>query len=372
MDRGIKCTREGNLAKLELSDGGEAVARLTIVDSEMRLLKTWLRMGGLASVRTNPAHRGKGYGRRLLLGTLDYMREEGYLVSTLFGIPDFYSNFGYATVLPRKSVVSVRTGAAEMLPGALGVREAGPADAAALLDIYHEANAERNGPLKRSKSSFSQWPDKADDWFQEPRRILVAEENGVPVAYVVGEQRWRAESKWGVRPHEIAVARAGAARAASSLIRALAQEAAQQRCEWLKFEMLPDSPLVAVLRQVGFSHEIEYSHDQGGMGRIIDLAGLAEALTETLATRNLALNESLRLGKLSFVCEDEQAEVVLGVGRTVAIALPQHALLQLLMGYRGIHELRLEHPTCVEQQDVAPVDALLPQGYPYMWNNDHF
>ena len=33
------------------------------------------------------------------------------------------------------------------------------------------------------------------------------------------------------------------------------------------------------------------------------------------------------------------------------------------MGYRGIHELRLEHPTCVEQQDVAPVDALLPQGY---------
>ena len=372
MDRGIKCTREGNLAKLELSEGGEAVARLTIVDREMRLVQTWLRMGGLASVRTNPAHRGKGYGRRLLLGTLDYMREEGYLVSTLFGIPDFYSNFGYATVLPRKSVVSVRTGAAELLPGAVAVREAEPADLTALLDIYHEANVERNGPLKRSKSSFSRWPDKADDWFQEPRRILVAEENGVPVAYVVGEQRWQAESKWGVQPHEIAVACAGAARAASSLIRALAQEAAQQRCEWLKFEMLPDSPLVAVLRQVGFSHEIEYSHDQGGMGRIIDLTGLAEALTETLATRNLALNESLRLGKLRFLCEDEQAEVVLGVGRTVAIALPQHALLQLLMGYRSIHELRLEHPTCVEQQDVAPVDALLPQGYPYMWNNDHF
>ena len=298
MDSAIKCTREGNRVKLELSDGGEAVARLTIADCEMRLVKTWLRMGGLASVRTNPVHRGKGYGRRLLLGTLDYMREEGYLVSTLFGIPDFYSNFGYATVLPRKSVVSVRTGAAEMLPGALGVRETGPADAAALLEIYHEANAERNGPLKRSKSSFSQWPDKGDDWFQEPRRILVAEENGVPVAYVMGEQRWQAESKWGVQPHEIAVARAGAARAASSLIRALAQEAAQQRCEWLKFEMLPDSPLAPVLRQVGFSHEIEYSHDQGGMGRIIDLTGLAKALTETLATRNLALHESLRLGKL--------------------------------------------------------------------------
>ena len=230
MDSAIKCTREGNRVKLELTDGGEAVARLTIVDSEMRLVQTWLRMGGLASVRTNPVHRGKGYGRRLLLGTLDYMREEGYLVSTLFGIPDFYSNFGYATVLPRKSVVSVRTGAAERLPGALEVREAGPADAGALLEIYHEANAERNGPLKRSESSFSRWPDKAEDWFQEPRRILVAEENGVPVAYVVGEQGWQAESKWGVQPHEIAVARAGAARAASSLIRALAQEAAQQRC----------------------------------------------------------------------------------------------------------------------------------------------
>ena len=372
MDSAVTSTREGNRVKLELCDGGEAVARLTIVDSEMRLVQNWLRMGGLASVRTNPVHRGKGYGRRLLLGTLDYMREEGYLVSTLFGIPNFYSNFGYATVLPRKSVVSVRTGAAELLPGALEVREAGPADAAALLEIYHEANAERNGPLKRSEASFSRWPDEADVWFQEPRRILVAEENGVPLAYVMSEQGWQVESKWGAQPHEIAVARAGAARAAASLIRALAQEAAEQRCEWLKFEMLPDSPLAPVLRQVGFSHEIEYSHDQGGMGCIIDLAGLAKALTETLATRNMALHESLRVGELSFVCEDEQAEVVVGVGRAVAIALPQHALLQLLMGYRGIHELRLEYPTCVEQQDVAPVDALFPQGYPYMWNNDHF
>ena len=77
------------------------------------------------------------------------------------------------------------------------MREAEPADLTALLDIYHEANAERNGSLKRSESSFSRWPDEADDWFQEPRRILVAEENGVPVAYVMSEQGWQAESKVG-------------------------------------------------------------------------------------------------------------------------------------------------------------------------------
>lgn len=363
---------EGDSCKVELKVKGAAVARLTIQDREMRLGQAWVRMGGIASVRTSPKHRGLGYGRRLMDETVKYMQEEGYLVSLLFGIPAFYHRFGYATVLPRKSEARVRVAAAEKLGRCLAVREAMEVDYPALVDLYTAANGNRQGVVKRGVDAFKRWSDGADDWFQEERRILIVEENGVPVGYAAAEHGWRMESKWGVEPFEVAAPGASGPKAAASLLRALAEEAAVERREWLLLEMLPDSPLAAVLRQIGYRQEVEYSHDQGGMGRIIDVKGVAAAFADTLRQRNQSLPASERLGAISFVCENEQAGVQLGTGRKLTVRLPQYALLQLLMGYRSIHELRLEYPDSVVDKDLGTVAALFPAGYPYMWQSDHF
>ena len=54
------------------------------------------------------------------------------------------------------------------------------------------------------------------------------------------------------------------------------------------------------------------------------------------------------------------------------MTLPQPALCQLLHGYRGIDELRIDHPDAVDAAAVPAVRALLPAGYPHMWAPDHF
>lgn len=364
--------QEGDRCKVELRESGEPVARLTIVDRESRLGQAWVRMGGIASVRTSPKHRGKGHGRRLMEETVKYMAAEGYLVSLLFGIPAFYHRFGYATVLPRKSEVRVKTEAAETLQQDLPVREAGESDLAALVDVYHAANCRRQGIVKRGKDAFRAWPDDPDDWFQEQRRILVVEKDGAVIGYAAAEHGWRMVSEWGVEPYELAAAGPQRVPAAASLLRVLAGEAAARRREWLALEMPADSSLAALLRQIGYRQEVEYSHDQGGMGRITNLAGVAAALVATLRERNLALPPSDRPGKVVFACEDEHASVQLDDGPEVTVRLPQHALLQLLLGYRGIQELRLAYPACVAEDDVATVAALFPAGNPYMWQSDHF
>ena len=372
METSLRSTPEGNRHKLALVVDGEEVARLTIEDREMRLGSTWVRMGGVASVRVSPAQRGRGYGRRLMEEAVAYMRREGYVVSILFGIPGFYHRIGYATVLPAKSLIRVRTQAAEALRELSPVRAARQGDEKTLLAIYNEETGERNGAAKRSESAFLPWRDATEEWFQEPSRILVAEENGKPVAYALGEHGWRSASMWYTRPYEIAAPGTVAATAGSSLIRALAAKAVEQRAEWVGLEMPPDAPMLAVLRSIGFRQEIEYSHNQGGMGRIVHLGGLAMALKGTLGERMRSSGLEGSVGKVAFVCDGERAEMEVGAGRTLTIALPQQYLLQLLMGYRSLGELRWEFSACVAEQDVAAVDALFPGGHPYMWNLDHF
>jgi predicted acetyltransferase len=71
------------------------------IDLPMRIGDAVIRMAGIGDVYTEREHRMKGYMRYLYEDTLTYMTEEGYDVSMLFGIPDFYTKFGYAVCLPQ-------------------------------------------------------------------------------------------------------------------------------------------------------------------------------------------------------------------------------------------------------------------------------
>ncbi len=368
----IRTKDEGERCKIALVANGEEVARLTVEKREMRLGAAWVRMGGIASVRTSPRHRNQGYGRALMDSTVDYMREEGYLVSVLFGVPAFYHRIGYATVLLRKSAVRVRTAAAESLPGPCAVRATRDGEEAELLALYEDEIGTRSGAVRRSQAAFAPWYNEAEDWFQEPRRILVAEENGETVGYSLGEQGWLQHSEWHPQAYEIVVPARRVATAGPSLLGALAAEASERRAEWVELELPPDAALLSLLRTVGYTQETVYSHNQGGMGRIVNLAGLAVVMTAGVREQVQTWQSDEQVGRIVFECDAETAEIALGAGRTLTITLPQQNLLQLLMGYRGIAELRLEFPACVAEGDVALVDALFPRGYPYMWNLDHF
>ena len=102
-------SRQCKQCKLSLVAAGETVGRAEINDLTMRLAGAWVRMGGIANVVVQSQHRGKGYASRLMREAVSYMEREGYAVSILFGIPDFYHRFGYVPVTPEYNVsVAVR------------------------------------------------------------------------------------------------------------------------------------------------------------------------------------------------------------------------------------------------------------------------
>ena len=372
MPASIRMTESEDGCGVAVVAAGEEVARLRILDRRMRLGAGWVRIGAIAGVKTKPRQRGKGYARELMEAAIDYMREQGYPLSILFGIPDFYHRFGYAPVMPSSSEVRIKTAAGEALAGALAVRAANPSDGEALLAIYNAANAERTGTLERKESSFSPWLDDDDDWWEEERETIVAEDGDRPVAYALADPEWLYESEWNMRPHEIGVLPEYIGPGTASLVRALAVEAAARRDEWLTIELPADSPVLSVLRPVGFTQEIAYAQNQGGMGRITNLGGLAMALKGTLESRMRGTGLAGRVGEVEFTCDTERAVSEIGAGPTLAINLPQQHLLQLLLGYRSIAELRLELPACVDDRVVDVVDTLFPAGFPYMWRLDHF
>jgi predicted acetyltransferase len=364
---------------------GQPVAILKVLRLTMHLRGASLPMAGIADVRTHPAHRRHGYARRLFGATLAYMRQERYPISLLFGISDFYWRFGYTPVLPEYEV-TLSTLQAERLgtppPGPVGapsgttVRPAQPADVPALLDLYARASAGRTATLQRQPSKFElEVKPDVENWWFHPRRYLLAEVEGRPAGYAVlsGDP-----STFRVR--EIAVPPEHLTRAGPALLATLADEAVRRRLERIRLPLPPDEPLLGLLRPLGCKVEVTYPAQSDGMGRLIDLPALAEALTPALSEGVAALPPEQRPGALELVAladgtgaePEARATLRWAPGRTIRVALPPQGLCQLLMGYRGIDELRLHHPEAVPPDDLPTVRALLPAGFPHMWALDHF
>ena len=98
----IKTVDEKNSHKRELYIKGleKPVSWLYVFDLAMRIGSTSVRMGGIGGVHTESKHRMKGYMRILVEDTIKYMKKEKYDISILFGIPGFYTKFGYNVCLP--------------------------------------------------------------------------------------------------------------------------------------------------------------------------------------------------------------------------------------------------------------------------------
>jgi len=109
----ITTTDEEHYHKRELwLDDNTCVSQLYVIDFMMRIGSTPVRMAGIGGVHTDRQHRKKSYMRALYEDSVTYMIDQGYCVSVLFGIENFYIKWGYATSLAQY-VAKVKTRDAE-------------------------------------------------------------------------------------------------------------------------------------------------------------------------------------------------------------------------------------------------------------------
>src|SRR4051812_350546 len=60
--------------------GGEVVATLTVIARQVCIGRASLRTACIRDVTTLKAHRGQGYGARMIRETLEALRAEGYIL----------------------------------------------------------------------------------------------------------------------------------------------------------------------------------------------------------------------------------------------------------------------------------------------------
>jgi len=367
----ITTKRSGRRQRRELAVGGETVSQLSVLDAHIWMMGVRLRMGGIGGVHTRREHRMKGYARRLLEDTVRYMAEEGFDVSMLFGIPDFYDRFGFAPCLPEHRVCIATRDAERAAEGAEGydVRPAKGDDFPWIVGLYNADNRHRPAAVVRNERSFTSFA-KGTEYDRPGEAFVVIDSHGNRVGYV-GYDRSETE----VRAFEANAADRGAF---WRMLYELATMAVRRRAGEVQLHMASDHPFVRFARRYGARTSTHHPRTGGGMMRIINQRGLFRKLRPALVRR---LEETPFAGQPLALCIETDLGVTrlrLGPrnselhGPARRLALPQQKLMQLLVGYRRADDVALEPDVTVDQEAIPLLDALFGGRSPYVWQPDRF
>ncbi len=375
----ITTSDDGRSHSRELWIDGEekSVCHLWVIDFTMRVGTTVVRMAGIGGVHTEREHRMKGYMRQLLEDTVHYMITEGYDISMLFGIENFYTKFGYAAglagfeckVKTRDAEVSAGTAVAA---GPYITRPIGEADMPAVLDLYNANNATRVCSVVRIIEDFPEF-HKGTWWGTPPDTQLWGDANGKLLAYAVWDHYDKAVKVAEVEACDDALF--------PTLLSFFAAQAVEKRCEDVQFFIPPDHPFAEYVQRFGAEWTVTYPRYGSGMLRLLNQQPFFEKIAPELE-RRLALSRSAGYtGTLTFQTDLGTLTLVINRGRiTLAgkasdgprLELSQDKLTQLVIGYRSARDV-FNDPQVAAHGDVLPLlNGLFPKGTPYIWVADHF
>jgi len=371
MRREVGTEVRGRWHNRHLLCNGETVSRLSVLAASIWLFGIPVRMAGIGGVQTERQHRMKGHARHLLQDTVRYMTEEGFDVSVLFGIPDFYNKFGFIPCLPDHRI-SVATRDAERAGRRAGKYTTSPMsrrDCGFVVRLYNEDNRHRPAALVREKEHFSGFRKGTDHWINADAFVM-RDERRRKVAYAAFDDTNTA----------VKVAELGAAEPAAhpALLCEFARMAIERRCGEIELHIPPDHAFARFVQRFGASVHTRYHRMGGGMMRILNQEQLFRKIEPALQDRFERSRLATRPVVLSLETDLGTTELHLGgaseAGRVhrCRLALGQGKLTQLTVGYRTADDV-LSDPGVEAEGDLRSLlEALFGGQAPYMWCPDRF
>lgn len=346
--------------RLELCIEDKAVSGLSVHDLKLRVDDHVIRCGGIGGVGTPPEHRMKGYARHVLDASIAFMQDEGYHLSALYGIPSFYTRWGFAPAMP-ECRVTIKTRDAELAPSRFTIRPMARHDAPSVGALYAAANATRTGTAVRPQdwAGFKRGPG----WTSRFGAFAAVDDQGIAGyamytldqgALEVGEVGYRDRSVW------------------STLLAEVGRIAWDRRLQELVILGPFDDPFFVYCQRYGCALNLAYPRNAHCMARVIDQDALMATLAPLLRRRVTQAGHELA-GALLFETDLGQTRLSLGPGGpTLRSRLPQWALAQLVLGYRSVEDLLFETATHVDKQAIPLLTAMFPVGYPYTYSADRY
>ena len=247
----IRTRDEGREHTREMLIDDKVVCWLGVIDFTMRIGAGTARMAGIAGVETRHEHRKKGYMRILFADTVTYMQQQGYDVTMLYGIPDFYTKFGYAVCLSTPSL-KLQTRDAELarsIAQPITTAPTTPADWPAIVDLFNQRNAARTCSMARAADTFKGF-QKGSYWDVRAESVAIRDSHDRFAGYVVWDQNAEA-----VHVVELEVADEALYPA---LLAMLAQEAVKKRCGDITFHLPLDHPFGEFAQRYGCEWSVRH------------------------------------------------------------------------------------------------------------------
>lgn len=382
--------------RAELWVDGKAVSRLWVIPFTLRVGAARVRMDGIGGVGTSEENRNRGYARRLLAAAVDWMAGREAALTMLYGIPDFYYKFGYATAGPDHLVHLLPPFEGEKLPDGWSVRGFTPDDLPAVQRIYESSAPATVGTAVRPSDGGGPWSRllKTPDGESGDEACVVLNPSGRVAAYA-----WKGSGFWYIKHKlskeypdalilgEVMAEGPEAADAVLVACRLWAGEESRKSAKEIGRVLLslpPEGPVANAAQYRLSSFVRNYSPSGDSMARVLNVERLMSALEPELDARWKAAKSDLR-GALHVQTEIGEAwlEVKPG-GVTVAspgaaresdpvpVRLPQAALARLALGAFPPHDLlaRLAPPLDPPANEILA--ALFPMRHPHMFIPDRF
>ena len=358
----------------------EKVSSVGLREYHMRFGTAQLKMGGICGVGTKEEHRNKGYSRRVMEHSTAYMIENGFDVAMLFGIPNFYHKFGYATVLP-ETYVEFDTEEVQATVSTYHIRKFETEDAPKILDLYAANNAERTGTLLRKEIGWKEFATTGDFGVVADPFVVLNEAGEVIGYFVCGGLdvvRNMIEGNCilcdiGFQDRTIF----------ETVVRFLADRTNHSGAKTrIKCSIPADHPFAIFCRRYGCRTNTYTPKNHLGMMRIINQSSTLKRITGELEKR---LQRSAHLsrwsGKILITTDLGQDCLEIDRGNVAHInskanafhlKMPQDKLIQLMMGRRSIEDLAIESDVSVTGEIIPVLEALFPLGHPHVWWPDRF
>ena len=381
----------------------EWVSSLGLIEYQMRFGSAYLKMGGIRAVGTREAHRNKGYSRRVMEASIAFMTENGFDVSMLFGISNFYHKFGYATVIP-EIWIDFRREEAQTAVSTYQIRRFEVEDGPKILRLYAANNAQRTGTQVREETRWKKYNVERYHPYGSDFGIFVdpyGEESLTFGRYGTSDSNWdRKGVEFFVLLDETDEVIGYFACDATeencilcdigfqnetifeTIVRFLVDRAERIGASQLLCHIPIDHPFAIFCRRYDCRTHIRNWKNSGGMMRIINQASTLKKITGVLEKhlqRDADLSQwcgkifiSTDLGQDCLEIDQGSITHTNGQANAFHLEMPQDKLIQLMMGRRSIGDLAIEPDVSVSAEIISVLETLFPLGYPHVWWLDRF
>ncbi len=348
---------------------GQVVSTVSIFPTRLRLGGEEMKTGEIGIVGTHPDYRHRGLSSALMWNAIEFMEKQGYHASFLYGIPNFYQQFGYEYAVPCHIGYSIYYSYLPVnnikdLKSSYTLRNLCSKDIEQVSRIYDKNNVDRNCSQIISLGEWEYRTRDRDNWFvaEDRERVIRG------YFRVLKDNRLMKLIEVGVADEE----------AIKGILIHISPWAEKKDVLNIAIFAPQDHPFTEFCYRIGAwnrcTNEI-YNGSWGGMFRIIDLKETLKLLEDKFGERLTYSHLKDYEGELRIVTEYDR--VKLSIKRGVAtveelsnleeeiINLPNSVITQLTFGYRDIDYFR--NSLDIEASHRNLLKILFPKGYPYIW-----